>query len=136
MLQKLKTLIKQILAYLPSKLPVGKTEMHQWMEDIIEVSGKFADVDSMKFAISSMVLRLDSTTSRVSKQYFARALRKAAANQVVSVILNDIKEAQQAALKAEQEAKALQQSALNEANKLDAEATATTSGTANGEKTT
>ena len=95
--------------------------MHKFMDDVIEISGKFADTDSMKFAISSMVLRLDSTTSRVSKQYFARALRKAAANQVVSVILNDIKEAQAAA--------------IAEANKLDkqAEATATPQDTASGQ---
>jgi len=118
---KLKLLLKQILAYLPSRLPVGLTEMHKFMDDVIEISGKFADTDSMKFAISSMVLRLDSTTSRVSKQYFARALRKAAANQVVSVILNDIKEAQAAA--------------IAEANKLDkqAEATATPQDTASGQ---
>ncbi len=126
MVQKLKLLLKQLLAYLPSKLPAGKTEMHKFMDEIIEISGKFADVDSMKFAISSMVLRLDSTASRVSKQYFARSLRKAAANQVVSVILNDIKEAQATAQK-------LQQEALAEADKLQAEATATPQSNASGQ---
>lgn len=122
---KLKLLLKQLLAYLPSRLPAGKTEMHKFMDEIIEISGKFADIDSMKFAISSMVLRLDSTTARVSKQYFARALRKAAANQIVSVILNDIKDAQAAAQK-------LQQEALAEADKLNNEATATTGTTSGG----
>jgi hypothetical protein len=127
LLAALKLEIKKLLAYLPSKLPAGKTEMHKFMDDVIEISGKFAEVDSMKFAMASMVLRLDTTTSRVSKQYFAKALRKAAANQVVSVILNDIKEAQQAAM-------AAQQAALAEANKLDQEAAATApQGTASGQ---
>jgi hypothetical protein len=118
LLAALKLAIKRVLAYIPSRLPAGKTEMHAFMDDVIEISGKFADIDSMKFAMASMVLRLESTTSRVSKQYFAKALRKAAANQVVSVILNDIKDAQAAA--------------IAEANKLQAEATATPTGTASG----
>lgn len=129
LLAAIKLEIKKALAYLPSKLPVGVTEMHKFMDEVIEISGKFADVDSMKFAMASMVLRIDSTTSRVSKQYFAKALRKAAANQVVSAILNDIKDAQAAAIKAQQEVQNLQQAALAEANKLQAEATPATTPT-------
>ena len=103
-------LLKLIRSYFPSKLPVGVTEFNQFADDIIELSGKFADRDSMVFAISSILIHADASYGSLSKQYFVRRLVKSAANQIASQAFQDIKIRQQEALAA--------------AQKLEAEATA------------
>lgn len=87
--------LKLILSYLPSKLPVGVTEFNAFADSIIELTGPFADPDSMKWAIANNIIHLPATTSHKAKQYFVRSLRKAAANQVASFIFQDIKLKQQ-----------------------------------------
>lgn len=114
-MNKIRLLLKQIMGYIPELLPVGKTEMHKFMDDIIEISGQFADRDSMKFVLANMIQGLGNNTARVSKQYFANAMRKVAANQVAGDIFRDIKLAQE------------------ELKKLKAEVTAPTSGNNSGE---
>lgn len=100
--------IKTALSYLPSKLPVGMTEFEAFTGDIIALSGKYADEDSLKFAISTMILHADAHHAYIPKQYFVRRLRKVAANQVASAAMTDIKykqaEAQALALKQAEEA--------------------------------
>lgn len=99
--------LNKALSYLPSPLPVGMTEFNTWADSIIDLSGQFADPDSMKFAISSIIMHLDSTRSFVPKHYFVKCLRKVAANQVAGQVFQDIKTRQQeAALKAQAEAAA------------------------------
>lgn len=93
---------KRITAYLPTPLPVGVTEMDAWMDDIIALAGPYADADSMKWAIATMVLHMGSNkdgSSRayVPKMYFVNGLRKSAANQVASAVFQSIKAKQQAA---------------------------------------
>jgi hypothetical protein len=68
-----------------------------WSADIIALSGKYADDDSMRFAIASMIMHLGPQRSSVPKNYFVRSLRKGAANQVASQVFQDIKNKQQAA---------------------------------------
>ena len=113
--------VKRILAYLPTDLPVGKTAMHAFYDDILELAGKYADTQSMKWVLSTKIMQLDQNVSRKSKMFFVKILRKAAANQVASDIVLDIKTAQQEAI------------AL--ANKLQAEATANQAGLANAPQT-
>lgn len=113
--------IKQMLAYIPTHLPVGKTAMHEFYDDIIELSGKYADINSMKWVLSTKIMQLDQNVSKKSKMFFVKILRKAAANQIASDIVLDIKNAQQAA--------------IAEANKIQAEATANSSGDSSGQTT-
>lgn len=98
-------LLKQILSLVPTPLPVGLTEFHAWADSIIELSGKFADEDSMKWALASQVIHLGPQKSKVAKNFFVRSLRKAAANQIASQVFQDVKIKQQAA-QAEAEATA------------------------------
>lgn len=93
----MKRLFKRLLSYFPAPLPVGLTSFNEWADSIIELSGKFADEDSLKWAISNMVMHLPSTTDRVPKNYFVKCLRKTAANQVCGQVFMDIKEKQKAA---------------------------------------
>ncbi len=83
-MKQLQKIIKIALSYLPSRLPVGITAFHAFADEIIEVGGQYADIDSMKFAIASQIMHMDAYTASVSKQKIIRCLRKSAANQVAS----------------------------------------------------
>ncbi len=83
--------LKRILSYLPTKLPVGLTQFDAFAESIIELSGNYADTDSMKFAIASMIIHLPAGKAAVPKAFFVNSLRKSAANQVASQVFQDIK---------------------------------------------
>jgi|SRR5271165_1570934 len=106
---KMKLLLKRLLSYLPSKLPVGLTEFHAWADSIIELAGKYADEDSLKFTLATMIIHLDSKRGSVPKSLFVDSLRKAAANQVAGQIFQDIKTKQQEAQNAAKLAEATAQ---------------------------
>lgn len=88
-------LLKCFLSYFPSKLPVGKTEMDEFLNDIIELSGEYADRTSMEFAIASILIHAPSDKAALPKKYFVDRLRKSAANQVASQVFQDIKTKQE-----------------------------------------
>lgn len=93
---------------MPTKLPVGLAEFNMWADSIIELGGQYADQDSLRFAIASMVIHLPAGTGTIPKNHFVKGLRKSAANQVASQVFQDIKAKQQALLdqqKAEDTAK-------------------------------
>lgn len=119
----MRLLIKRLLSYLPSKLPVGMTAFHEYADEVIELASQFADPDSMKFALANMIMHLPITRDRVPKNYFVKCLRKTAANQVAGQIFIDVKTAQDARRKAE-EAQAAANAAPSSSTTL-AEATAT-----------
>lgn len=124
MKQRLYTLLLSIKAYFPSKLPSGMTELHKFMEDVITLSGVSADIASMKFVLSGVIMRLGQDSDTVSKQYLARVLRRAAAGQLAGSMFTEIKHNQQLA---QQESELTQK-------KQQAEATANLQGTASGQQ--
>lgn len=91
----MKRLITILLSHIPTKLPVGLTEFQTWSQSILDLSGNYADKDSMTFAIASMVIHLPAGKAYCSKNHFVAGLRKSAANQVASQVFQDIKERQQ-----------------------------------------
>lgn len=95
MRQKLLKLKLLLLSYLPQNLPLGLSEFNTWADNIITLTGKFADETSMKFALASQIIHLPPTVSSRAPQYFVRALKKSAANQVASQVFQDIKLSQQ-----------------------------------------
>lgn len=102
LLAKIKLIAERLRAFFPQTLPQGRTEAEAWADSIIRLSG-LPDNGSVRFALYVKVLHLGETDDRKPKEYFIRAMRKAAANQVVSTIINEIKENQQAEQKAAQE---------------------------------
>lgn len=84
-----------LLSYFPRNLPVGLTEFDAFTARVILQAGKFADYDSMKWALASQVIHLGPQASAKPDQYFIRSLRKAAANQVASQVFQDVKAKQQ-----------------------------------------
>lgn len=114
-MKRLKWLYKKLLSYIPTPLPVGLSDFNKFVDDIIELSGNYADRDSMAFAIASMVMHLGAQKSSVPKDFFVRSLRKAAANQVAGQVFTDIKDRQNAAAlaRAEEEKKAKLEATIN-----------------------
>jgi len=91
MRQQLRLLLTKALSYLPTKLPVGVTEFNKFADDVIALSGQYADRDSMRFAIASMLIHAPHDKGSLSKHYFVVRLRKSAANQVASQVFQEIK---------------------------------------------
>lgn len=122
-MKQVKLAVKRILSYLPSKLPVGVTEFNSFAQDILDLSGNYADKDSMTFAIASMVIHLPAGKGYASKNHFIQGLRKSAANQVASQVFQDIKTRQEAVLKkqAEDTAAALAKAASDESKATEEE---------------
>ena len=104
---------KQLASYVPTTLPIGMAEFDTWADSIIDLAGQFADSESMKFAIATMVIHLGPQRSVVAKNYFVRSLRKTAANQIAHARLYEIKLKQQKAA----EEMAAQEKAANDAPK-------------------
>src|SRR5271154_5502997 len=105
----MRLLIKRLLSYFPSDLPVGVPQLEKFIDDIIELSGNYADRDSMAFAIDSILIHAPSHKGALSKNYFVVRLRKSAANQIASQSFQDIKIRQQEAMqKAAQEIKTVE----------------------------
>jgi hypothetical protein len=90
----------------PRPLPVGLTEFHRWADEIIALAGNFADEDSMKFALCTMLIHANNDAGALPLEYFVLRLRKSAANQVASQVLQDIKTKQAEATAARQQAEA------------------------------
>jgi hypothetical protein len=116
-------LLRLIRSYFNRKFPVGMTEFHEWADRIIALSGNFADNDSMKFALASSLLHMDSKIAAKPDQYFVALMRKAAANQVASQFFQDIK-AKQAAAQAIQTVEATTPPPVEAASNVEIPATA------------
>lgn len=109
------TLIQQIVSHIPRRLPVGATEFNKFSTRILSQSGRFADEDSMNFALASILIHADARFGYLPDRYFINRLIKSAANQVASQVFQDIKNKQ---IAAQESAKA------EELAKQQAEATA------------
>lgn len=92
--------LKKLLSYIPTPLPVGISQFNTFADSVIELSGGYADKDSMKFAVASMIIHADHKVASLSKNYFVIRLRKSAANQIASQVFQDIKTKQEQQLKA------------------------------------
>ena len=89
--------LRKILSYFPSALPTGVTELSIWAQEIIDLAGLPASVDSQTQAICNMIMHLpprkrdQRPTAYVSKNWFVHALRKGAANQIASFVFQEIR---------------------------------------------
>ena len=102
--ERLNLFVIYLKSFIPTRLPVGVTEFHNWAEDILKLVGPVADENSMKWAMAMCSLHLGEIQCYVSKQYFVRKLLKSANNQVVSHVMNEIKLKQQQQVEQQQAA--------------------------------
>jgi uncharacterized protein (DUF362 family) len=94
----IKQATKYLLGFVPEPIPVGRTSMTNFMDEVLEIAGKLADEESMRYVMANMIQGLPPRTRLVTKQYFVGAMRKVAANQVAAAIFLEIQDAQKALL--------------------------------------
>lgn len=92
--------LAKLLAFIPTRLPVGMTEFETWSSSIITMYG-WPDNDSMRFALAAMIINLGATQARVSKRYFGLSLHTACSKQVAGQVFHDLKIKQQKQMQAE-----------------------------------
>lgn len=103
--------IKLRMAKEPSRLPVGVTEFHAWVDSFMELyEFPTKDMDSIKFAFATMIMHLGPTDDVKPKEYFYKALMAGAAKQVAGEVFREIKIRQEEARKAAEAAAALEAS--------------------------
>lgn len=111
MKQRLIKLLNLLLVNMKRPLPVGVAEFNAFADRILSMSGKYADEDSMRFALAGMIIYLkdgkDGTPcDRAPDAHFLASLRKSAANQVASHVCTQIKTKQAEDMAARKQAEA------------------------------
>lgn len=101
-----KNIIGRIRGAMPSALPQGMTEFDNWIKSFIEVYQPKMNDRSVRFAIATLMMRLNPTEAYKSKRYFALCLHKGAAAEVSNHVMYLIKEEQKALEQAEKDAAA------------------------------
>ncbi len=90
----------------PRELPMGRKAFHEWSDRIIAGAMITADPQSLKFALSDLLLHLGPTESHKPDAFFIHSLRKFAVNQVAIAMRQELKDEHEAKKKAaEEEAK-------------------------------
>lgn len=100
-------------------LPIGIQEFDEWADRIISGTLLPAEPDSMKFALSTMLLHLGPQEDHREDAYFIHSLRKSAVNQIAHAKMKELKDAAQKRiddekLAAEQKAKEIVEPAAEE----------------------
>lgn len=113
MLDKIKFLVRQVRGLFPQRVPTGLTEFNTLISEVIELYNPPGNERSIRFVISSLLMRLGPTEVFKSKWYFASSLIRAAAAQVAVHVQEEIKK-QQAEEYAQQQAEATAKAASNE----------------------
>ncbi len=96
-----KRLIKQLLGFFPSRLPVGMSEFDTWVDSLTSTY-KLAtsDMTTIKWVLASTIVRLNPTVAYKSKFYFYLVIQAAAAKEIAGGVFVKIKEDQRAAIAA------------------------------------
>lgn len=101
-LDKVKKLLKQMRALLPSPLPVGNTEFQEWADSFSELyTLPTSNQDSIRFTLASIIMHLGHQDGYKSKFFFYLTIKAGAAKQVAGSVFYDIKQKQLDAQKAE-----------------------------------
>ena len=89
-LKRIKTLLKQLLAYIPGKLPQTDNALEVWIEDICEIAD-FPLNDSTRHAVATCVMHISMPKMWVAKQTIATELQRSKANQAAWNLIQDTK---------------------------------------------
>lgn len=100
---RLFSFLSLLLAYIPSRLPIGMTEFDTWAKSVLALSN-LPDNDSTRFALASTVPHQKAEHFYVAKIKFVRLLQKSAANQIAGGVMHDLKAKQLAAIEAAKQA--------------------------------
>lgn len=97
----LKKLLRKVLGCIPSPVPTGMAEFNTWADSIINTyKMPTQDMDSIKYALATMIMHSGPTDAYKPKLHFALALNASAAKQVAGSVFREIKERHDASVKA------------------------------------
>jgi hypothetical protein len=92
---RLKKLWSQFKGLFPTALPTGMTEFENWFKSFVETYDlPTKDENTLKFVISSIIVRFNDQTAYKSKFYFYLTIKSGAAKQIAGEVFYTIKEAQ------------------------------------------
>lgn len=92
MKQKFSRLLRFVLGFFPSKVPVGVAEFEAWVDSFPETySLPPVDRESLKFILSSTVMHSGPTSAYKSKFHFYLIIMAAAAKQVAGHVFHETK---------------------------------------------
>lgn len=83
----------KVLGLFPSKLPTGVAEFDSWSSSIFDTYG-LPNLPSYRQAVASMIMHLGPTVDKKAKFFFAKAVRKAQANQIAYEEIQKLKKAE------------------------------------------
>lgn len=87
---RLRSVIRHILSYLPSRLPQTASAMDAWLNEVMELAGVPAS-DSYRQAITTAVMQLTDLRNNQSKQYFVKVIQKRISAQLAYNIIDGIR---------------------------------------------
>lgn len=97
-LNKIKLLYKRLRGLFPSPIPTGMQAFYAWSDDLSSTYWMpTEDVDSIRYALATVIMHLGPTAAYRSQYYFVLTLRASAAKQVAGGVFHEIKTKQQAA---------------------------------------
>jgi len=102
MITKMKNYAFYLRGFFPKKLPVGKTELETYCDQLFSTYN-IPKNNSHKHAFCTMVMNLGPTVFYKAPFYFALAMRKAQANQVAYDMLMVLREEEKKLLEKEKE---------------------------------
>ncbi len=115
--------------FFPTALPVGLTAYDKWVERLYFTyfpKGSLPPSEaSQRFSVAALILHLGFREFKKPNRYFGAAIRKGAASEVASYVMNDLKQKQVEAQMAEQQAETLRTQLANTPTQTQADATAT-----------
>lgn len=85
----------------PQALPVGMSAFDTWANSLVSTyTLPTQDMTTIKFVLSTLIMRLGQTTAYKSNLYFVLAIKAGAAKQVAAAAFQDIKTKQEEQQKA------------------------------------
>jgi len=86
-------MLKKLISFFPTKMPIGVDEFNAWAADVIMLSNT-PDNSSTRFSLCVMIMHRPATEWCKSKRFYAKQLYKAAVNEVAHSMAQGYKEAQ------------------------------------------
>lgn len=101
LLLKLKRFGKQVLGFLPSRLPTGIPQFEVWANDITNTYNlPTKDDTSIRYILATCIINLTEGTTYKSKFHFFKIISNAASRQIAGFVFHDIKTKQREAAEA------------------------------------
>lgn len=84
-------LVEWLFSFLPTPMPIGRTSFDSWAESVLRIAG-VPDNRSTRAALAAETMHISAKDAARGKRFFARKMRKIAANEVAHAIFSEAHE--------------------------------------------